>query len=58
MDPLFDSYKIGNLKLANRFVLPPIKTAYGEPNGRVSKKQLIFYLLLSQKISNILSIYF
>ncbi len=43
MDPLFNAYKLGNLELANRFVLPPIKTAYAEPNGRVSKKQLIFY---------------
>ncbi len=31
MNFMFDGYTLGNLNLANRFVFPPIKTAYGKP---------------------------
>jgi len=43
MDRLFNGFTIGNLKLINRFVFPPVKTAYGNPNGIVTERQLTFY---------------
>ncbi|MEE4261099.1 MAG: hypothetical protein V2I56_00295, partial [Desulfobacteraceae bacterium] len=43
MNFMFDGYTLGNLNLANRFVFPPIKTAYGKPRGIVTERQLAFY---------------
>jgi 2,4-dienoyl-CoA reductase-like NADH-dependent reductase (Old Yellow Enzyme family)/thioredoxin reductase len=43
MDKFFKEYTLGNLKLKNRFVFPPIKTAYGSPQGMVTDRQINFY---------------
>jgi 2,4-dienoyl-CoA reductase-like NADH-dependent reductase (Old Yellow Enzyme family)/thioredoxin reductase len=43
MDRMFSGFTLGNLKLNNRFVFPPIKTAYGNPKGVVTDRQLTFY---------------
>ena len=43
MDRMFSWFTLGNLKLNNRFVFPPIKTAYGNPKGVVTDRQLTFY---------------
>ena len=43
MKELFTEMTLGNLTLANRFVFPPIKTAYGTPKGNVTERHLRFY---------------
>jgi len=48
MNRMFDGFTLGDLRLANRFVFPPIKTAYGKPQGIVTERQLAFY----QRIAN------
>ncbi|MBW1820854.1 MAG: FAD-dependent oxidoreductase [Deltaproteobacteria bacterium] len=40
---MFSEFTLGNLKLINRFIFPPIKTAYGNPKGIVTDRQLTFY---------------
>lgn len=34
---------VGTLKLKNRFVMAPVKTAYGTPDGRVTERHLTYY---------------
>jgi 2,4-dienoyl-CoA reductase-like NADH-dependent reductase (Old Yellow Enzyme family)/thioredoxin reductase len=48
MDKLFDSITLGPIRLANRFVFPPIKLGYGNPDGSVSDRQLTFYGQIAQ----------
>ncbi len=48
MEKLFERYRSGQLTLANRFVFPPIKTAYGGPDGKVTPRQLAFYRRISK----------
>jgi 2,4-dienoyl-CoA reductase-like NADH-dependent reductase (Old Yellow Enzyme family) len=43
MEATFHPYRLGNLKLANRFVFPPIKTGYGMPAGVVTDRQLVYH---------------
>jgi 2,4-dienoyl-CoA reductase-like NADH-dependent reductase (Old Yellow Enzyme family)/thioredoxin reductase len=43
MKDLFEKYTLGNAKLNNRFVFPPIKLGYGNPNGTVTERQTTFY---------------
>jgi 2,4-dienoyl-CoA reductase-like NADH-dependent reductase (Old Yellow Enzyme family)/thioredoxin reductase len=43
MERMFNGFTLGNLELANRFVFPPVKLGYGEPNGTVTDRQLTFY---------------
>jgi 2,4-dienoyl-CoA reductase-like NADH-dependent reductase (Old Yellow Enzyme family)/thioredoxin reductase len=43
MERVFKKFTLNGLELANRFVFPPIKTAYGTPEGAVTDRQLIFY---------------
>jgi 2,4-dienoyl-CoA reductase-like NADH-dependent reductase (Old Yellow Enzyme family)/thioredoxin reductase len=40
---MFKPMDLGTLTLANRFVFPPIKTACGTPEGKVTDRQIIFY---------------
>ncbi len=40
---MFNGFSIGNLELVNRFVFPPIKLGYGNPDGTVTDRQLTFY---------------
>jgi len=43
MKELFTEMTLGNLTLENRFVFPPVKTAYGTPKGNVTDRHLRFY---------------
>ena len=43
MERMFDTFGLGNLELANRFIFPPIKLGYGNPDGTVTDRQLNFY---------------
>ncbi len=35
--------KLGRLELKNRFLMAPVKTAYGTPDGRVTERHLTYY---------------
>ena len=43
MKPLFEPITLGGQELPNRFVFPPIKLAFGNPDGTVTNRQLLFY---------------
>ncbi|WP_319406728.1 FAD-dependent oxidoreductase [uncultured Desulfosarcina sp.] len=43
MQRLFEKMTLGKLTLANRFIFPPIKTAYGTPKGNVTDRHLTYY---------------
>ena len=43
MAGMFDTVKMGNMNLKNRFVMAPVKTAYGNPKGEVNQLHLKFY---------------
>ncbi len=34
---------IGDLELKNRMIMAPVKTAFGEPGGKITEKQIRFY---------------
>ena len=46
---LFSSFRLGPMELPNRFVFPPIKTAYGRPSGEVTDRHLVFYGRLAER---------
>jgi len=48
MQSLFETMPLGNLTLANRFIFPPIKTAYGTPTGNVTDGHLTYYRQIAQ----------
>jgi len=39
----FKSLKIGSLELANRLLMAPVKTAYGNKNGDVTDRHVAYY---------------
>ena len=43
MERMFNGFTLGNLELMNRFVFPPVKLGYGNPDGTVTDRQLTFY---------------
>ena len=49
METMFEGFELGALKLANRFVFPPIKLAYGNPDGTVTDRQLLFYQQIAEE---------
>jgi 2,4-dienoyl-CoA reductase-like NADH-dependent reductase (Old Yellow Enzyme family)/NADH dehydrogenase FAD-containing subunit len=49
MESMFERSALGALKLANRFVFPPIKLAYGNPDGTVTDRQLLFYQQIAKE---------
>ena len=49
MESMFERLTLGTLKLANRFVFPPIKLAYGNPDGTVTDRQLLFYQQIAEE---------
>ncbi len=49
MERMFNEFTLGNLEIANRFVFPPVKLGYGEPNGTVTDRQLTFYRQIARK---------
>jgi len=48
MDRMFVPFTIGDRELVNRFVFPPIKLGYGNPDGTVTDRQLLFYSQLAK----------
>ena len=48
MQRLFETAALGNLTLVNRFVFPPIKTAFGTPKGHVTDRHLALYRQIAQ----------
>ncbi len=48
MKRMFEQTDMGAMKLANRFVFPPIKTAYGVPDGSVTERHLTYYRQIAQ----------
>jgi 2,4-dienoyl-CoA reductase-like NADH-dependent reductase (Old Yellow Enzyme family)/thioredoxin reductase len=49
MERMFEEMTLGGMKLPDRFVFPPIKLAYGGPDGKVTDRQLIFYKKVAQR---------
>jgi 2,4-dienoyl-CoA reductase-like NADH-dependent reductase (Old Yellow Enzyme family)/thioredoxin reductase len=49
METMFEGFTLGNIEIANRFVFPPIKLAYGNPDGTVSDRQLVFYQQIARE---------
>ena len=49
MERMFERFTLGNLELANRFIFPPIKLGYGNPDGTVTERQLNFYKQVARK---------
>ncbi|MBW1781850.1 MAG: FAD-dependent oxidoreductase [Deltaproteobacteria bacterium] len=43
MERMFERFMLGHVELMNRFVFPPIKLGYGNPDGTVTERQLTFY---------------
>ncbi len=43
MERMFKGFGLRNMELVNRFVFPPIKLGYGNPDGTVTDRQLRFY---------------
>jgi len=48
MKELFEKFELGDLSLANRFIFPPIKTAYGTPKGNVTERHLTYYQQIAE----------
>jgi 2,4-dienoyl-CoA reductase-like NADH-dependent reductase (Old Yellow Enzyme family)/thioredoxin reductase len=48
MDYMFKGISLGGVQLSNRFVFPPIKLGYGNPDGTVTEPQLTFYRRIAE----------
>ncbi len=48
MKKTFESVELGGLRLKNRFIMAPVKTAYGNPKGEVNNLHLKFYEKVSK----------
>jgi 2,4-dienoyl-CoA reductase-like NADH-dependent reductase (Old Yellow Enzyme family)/thioredoxin reductase len=44
LEKLFSPFSIGNLKLENRIVMPPMATNYATPEGFLSDRQIAYYV--------------
>jgi 2,4-dienoyl-CoA reductase-like NADH-dependent reductase (Old Yellow Enzyme family)/thioredoxin reductase len=49
METVFKGFMLGTLEIVNRFVFPPIKLAYGNPDGTVTDRQLVFYQQIAKQ---------
>lgn len=43
-----EAFELGQLKLKNRFIMAPVKSAYGNPKGEVTPRHLTYYDNLSK----------
>jgi 2,4-dienoyl-CoA reductase-like NADH-dependent reductase (Old Yellow Enzyme family)/thioredoxin reductase len=41
-------FQLGNMKLKNSYVMAPVKTAYGTPEGNVTPRHLVYYSNLAK----------
>ncbi len=48
MKRMFEQFNCCSLTLANRFIFPPIKTAYGSPKGNVTERHQTYYRQIAQ----------
>ncbi len=48
MERMFSKLTLGKVELVNRFVFPPIKTGYGNPQGTVTTRHELFYRRISR----------
>ncbi|MBN1850030.1 MAG: FAD-dependent oxidoreductase [Deltaproteobacteria bacterium] len=48
MKRLFEAFNLGSARMVNHFLFPPIKLAYGNPDGTVTDRQLLFYHQISK----------
>jgi len=49
MQRLFEGFTLGPARLTNRFLFPPVKLGYGNPDGTVTDRQLLFYRQIADK---------
>jgi 2,4-dienoyl-CoA reductase-like NADH-dependent reductase (Old Yellow Enzyme family) len=49
MRNVFEKCTLSGLEVANRFVFPPIKAAYGTPNGIVTDRHLVYYRQIARR---------
>lgn len=49
METMFKGFTLGTLEMVNRFMFPPIKLAYGNPDGGVSGRQRLPHAPVSQR---------
>ena len=50
MNILEDQFKIKNMTIRNRLVLPPLTTNYGSENGRITPQNIRFYKARSRQV--------
>ena len=48
MERMFNRLSLGKLELVNRFVFPPIKLGYGNPDGTITDRHLNFYQQIAE----------
>ncbi len=48
MEKIYQEFPLGNQTLVNKFVFPPIKLGYGNPDGTGTDRQLIFYQQIAE----------
>jgi len=48
MERMCQEFTIGDLTLRNRFVFPPVKLGYGNPDGTVTDRQVTFYRQIAE----------
>ncbi len=48
MERMYEEFPLGNQILVNKFVFPPIKLGYGNPDGTVTERQLTFYQQIAE----------
>jgi hypothetical protein len=49
LEDLFKPFSLGTIELANRFVFPPVKLGYGNPDGTVTDRQVRFSMVKLRK---------
>ena len=49
MQRLFEEFTLGAARPVNRFLFPPIKLGYGNPDGTVTDRQLLFYRQIAEQ---------
>ncbi len=56
MERMFRTFTLDHVKLMNRFVFPPIKLGYGNPDGTVTERQLTFYQQIAKNGPAVLTV--
>ena len=48
MERMYQEFTLGHQTLVNKFVFPPVKLGYGNPDGTVTDRQLTFYRQIAE----------